>query len=182
MNNWYYYILKLKDGCYYVGITTEPSKRIHEHVYKDKKGAKWTKKHEVVDVLRIEYIGLTNSHYAKMIERQQTIAMMKKYGWKLVRGSDYCTVSEYIVREQLLVDIFERRVDAKIGELGDELVSGLYSRRKRAYFEYKGGSHICEMKDIKRFCKMNKVKKITKMEIYDDLTLREVFDCCGTGV
>ena len=67
-----------------------------------------------------------------------------------------------------------------MSELGDDLDKGLYSRRKRVYFEYKNGKHVCEMKDIKRYCQMNKVKKITKMEIYEDLTLREVFDCCSS--
>jgi|SRR5699024_3476468 len=178
VNNWYYYVLKLEDGCYYVGITTAPSKRIQQHVYKYKQGAAWTKKHEVVDVLRISYIGLTNSHYAKEIERQQTIAMMKKHGWRHVRGSDYCAVSEYIVREQLLIDVHESRVDAKISELGDELEKGLHSKRDRMYFEYESGSHICEVKEIARFCKMNRIKKITNTKRYMDLTLKEVFDMC----
>src|SRR5699024_10009978 len=111
--------------------------------------------------LKIQYIGLTNSHYAKEIERQQTINMMKRYGWKSVRGSDYCSVSEYLVREQLLIDIHESRVEANINELSDDLEKGLYSKRDRMYFEYENGYHICEIKEIARFCKMNRIKKIT---------------------
>src|SRR5699024_3741279 len=148
VNNWYYYVLKLEDECYYVGITTAPSKRIQQHTYKYKQGAAWTKRHEVVDVIKIRYIGLTNSHYAKEIEREQTIKAMKKYGWKSVRGSDCCAVSEYLVREQLLIDICEKRVEASMSDLGHELEKGLYSRRDRMYFEYEGGSHICELKEI----------------------------------
>lgn len=41
-DQWFLYILRCSDGTYYTGITTDPSRRLHEHNF-TKKGAKYTR-------------------------------------------------------------------------------------------------------------------------------------------
>ena len=175
MNNWYYYVLQLSDERFYVGITTDIAKRIYEHTYKTKQSAAYTKQFEVVDVAEIVYIGLTNSHYAKTIERQITIKYMQEKGWRCVRGSDYSCKSEHMTLEQLIYDIANKRIDTtreRLRVTQDDLNKVMYITKDRAILEHKHNIYIMNLKDVKRYCKMNKIKKLDHIEIYKDIDLK----------
>lgn len=179
MNNWYYYVLQLSDEHYYVGITTDIAKRIYEHTYKTKKSAAYTKQFEVVDVVEISYIGLTNSRYAKTIEREQTIKYMQEKGWRCVRGSDYSCTSEHLTLEQLIYDIHNKSIDTTrelLRVTQDDLNKVMYITKDRAIIEHKHNTYIINLKDVKRYCKMNKIKKLDHIEIFKDIDLKHFLD------
>lgn len=43
--DYYIYMLRCEDGSLYTGITTDPARRLAEHLKRDKKGAKYTHSH-----------------------------------------------------------------------------------------------------------------------------------------
>lgn len=179
MNNWYYYVLELADEHYYVGITTDIAKRIYEHTYKTKKSAAYTKTYDVKDVIEVHYIGLTNSHYAKDIEREQTIKYMELKGWRCVRGSDYSCKSEHMTLEQLIYDIHNKSIDTTrelLRVTTDDLNKVMYITKDRAILEHKSNTYIVNLKDVKRYCKMNKIKKLDHIEIFKDIDLKHFLD------
>jgi predicted GIY-YIG superfamily endonuclease len=69
------YVLKLRDGCWYVGATKDLNHRLKAH-FSDK-GAKWTRLHPPVSVEEV-LIGDR--------EKEITLAYRDKYGKALVRG------------------------------------------------------------------------------------------------
>ena len=79
---WGYHLL-LEDGNHYVGITKNWPQRISSHMRG--KGSSWTRLHPVIKVLGRWRIGA-----AKLWEKSKTLEMMKKYGWKKVRGYCWC--------------------------------------------------------------------------------------------
>lgn len=79
------YVLKLEDGCYYVGITMDLNKRLSQHWIGE--GAKWTKLHKPVSVERIIFPAEGDT-----IENDTTKAIMELYGKENVRGGSWCKV------------------------------------------------------------------------------------------
>lgn len=45
---YYTYMLRCADNSIYTGITSNLENRLHEHLYKNKNGAKYTKSHNVI--------------------------------------------------------------------------------------------------------------------------------------
>lgn len=72
------YVLKLEDDCYYVGITLNLNQRLAQHWTGS--GAKWTKLHKPIEVLRVVYQG----H-----EQDITNDMIALYGRDNVRGGNH---------------------------------------------------------------------------------------------
>lgn len=161
---------------YYIGITTDIANRIREHTYKEKKSATFTKKHEVVDVVEIKYIGLTNSNYAKKVEREVTIQYMEKYLWKNVRGSDYATSSEHLVLEKLIYDIHNNVIQTTTTKLqvsNSNLYKCLYIHKDRATMIHKKQKVRMNLKDVKAYCKYHKIKTIDSFKLYKDISLQD---------
>ncbi len=52
-NKSYVYILECSDGSYYTGITNNFKRRMEEHFYKKKQGAKYTKSHQAEKILMV---------------------------------------------------------------------------------------------------------------------------------
>ena len=77
------YILKLKQGKYYIGKSDDPHKRFIEHV--EGRGAYWTKKYEPLELERI----IENA--SPFDEDKYTKEYMAKYGIDKVRGGSYVT-------------------------------------------------------------------------------------------
>ena len=48
--SYYIYIVRCEDGTLYTGITTDPRRRMREHVLHRKAGAKYTKSHPVLSL------------------------------------------------------------------------------------------------------------------------------------
>jgi len=47
---WYVYLVECSDGSYYTGVTTDLTRRINEHNYSIKKGAKYTRSRRPVNL------------------------------------------------------------------------------------------------------------------------------------
>ena len=89
------YILKLKQGKYYVGKSINPLKRFQEHL--DGKGAVFTKKYQPLNIEKI-YENVCSYDEDKYVKKY-----MYKYGIDNVRGGSYCndTLTEY---EKILIN------------------------------------------------------------------------------
>ena len=48
--SYYIYIVRCEDGSHYTGITTDPHRRMREHVLHLASGAKYTKSHQVLSL------------------------------------------------------------------------------------------------------------------------------------
>lgn len=73
------YVLKLENGKYYVGESSNIERRIWEH--KNDNGSAWTKKYRVEKIMDI--LETTNNFH----ELAQTLEMIRLYGIDNVRGS-----------------------------------------------------------------------------------------------
>ncbi|MGM8141406.1 GIY-YIG nuclease family protein [Enterococcus italicus] len=176
INNWYYYVLQTTNNMFYIGITTDIANRIREHTYKEKKSAAFTKKHDVEQVVEIKYIGLTNSNYAKKIEREVTIQYMQEKGWKNVRGSDYATSSEHLTLEKLIYDIHNKTIQTTTSKLqvsNSDLYKCLYIHKDRATLIHKKQVVRINLKDVKAYCKYNNIKTIDSFKLYRDISLQD---------
>lgn len=103
------YVLKLEDGCYYVGQSVEVHKRIQLH--KVSKGAAWTKLHAPLALVECKRTWTSDRKSAETKENLLTLEMMKKYGWQKVRGGWFCQIDEESLQVNLhahgLFEIFE---------------------------------------------------------------------------
>ena len=91
------YVLKLEDNKYYVGQSTDTENRLKYHL-KGKLGSEWTKKYKPLEEIEKIETNFTEVTEAMFLENSITIHYMKKFGWKNVRGGDYCTLDEERLR------------------------------------------------------------------------------------
>lgn len=80
----YIYFLKLQANKFYIGKTTNPSKRLEDHELG--KGSTWTKKYnpiEIVDLVKTD---------DPFDEDKYTLKYMEKYGIDNVRGGSFTTI------------------------------------------------------------------------------------------
>ncbi|WP_405351582.1 GIY-YIG nuclease family protein [Nonlabens sp. Asnod3-H03] len=85
------YVLRLENEKYYVGQTTNVEERFKSHK-KGKLSSDWTKLNNPIDVIDVIETRFTEVSEAMFLENSITIEFMKKYGWKNVRGGDFCTL------------------------------------------------------------------------------------------
>lgn len=78
------YVLRLSDGKYYVGKSSNPVSRIAQHF--NSAGAEWTKLHPVVDV--VEVIENCDGYDEDKVTKQY----MGRYGIENVRGGSYSQI------------------------------------------------------------------------------------------
>ena len=87
------YVLKLRSGKWYVGISARGTERLYEHFCGY--GAKWTKLHKPVAVQSIEFIpGGKNA--ADEWERETTLSYMEDKGFENVRGAGWCHIEQRV--------------------------------------------------------------------------------------
>ena len=96
------YILKLKDGKYYVGESSDVNKRVWMH--QNDNGSAWTRRYSVEE--QIDPISKINN----FDELAQTLEMMRRYGIDNVRGSMFTkpfplNPSEKIMAAQLYCEL-----------------------------------------------------------------------------
>jgi hypothetical protein len=77
------YTLKLEQGKYYIGRTTQPKHRILNHFTDN--GSEWTKKYKPISVV-------SQIKGDEFDEEKYTLIAMDKYGVENVRGGSYCKV------------------------------------------------------------------------------------------
>lgn len=104
----YYYVLKLEQGKYYVGLTHNVSKRLKMH--KDGTGAEWTKLYEPIKLLTCKETGSYTYREAGQVEDQKTLELMGKYGRENVRGGRYCAVDQEVL-DQLMGKELCKKID-----------------------------------------------------------------------
>jgi predicted GIY-YIG superfamily endonuclease len=75
------YVLKLEDGCYYIGYTNYFQLRMNQHF--NRKGAKFTRLHPPIKILEV----FDNATPA--LEHVVTKRYIRKYGVARVRGGDW---------------------------------------------------------------------------------------------
>lgn len=129
------YILQLEGGCYYVGTTNTPYKRISQHF--NHNGSTWTKQHKPIEVIEV----IPNCD--KYDEDKYTKIYMDKYGVNNVRGGSYCTTKldkntlKHLDREKT----HSENKCYKCGETGhyadvcDEIKACMEDYEKYLYFE-----------------------------------------------
>lgn len=95
--HWWLYVLKLEQGKWYVGITSQtPEKRFKEHLGGRK--TRWTNKYPPVKVIDTKYLGELPYEDVKVYENKVTRMYMKKKGVNNVRGGDLTDTSSYKIR------------------------------------------------------------------------------------
>lgn len=104
----YIYVLELSGGYWYVGQTTDPDRRLKQHM-SGRRASEWTKKHPPVK--RTQLIRFVGTYaQGEYLEDQITLAQMRKHGDSKVRGGHFCVVDSkknaQLVKEYL---IHERR-------------------------------------------------------------------------
>jgi predicted GIY-YIG superfamily endonuclease len=97
------YVLKLENENYYVGQTKNIEKRLKFH-NKGKLGSDWTKLHSPIEIYKSKETPFTTVQDAIKLENLTTIWCMKKFGWKNVRGGDFCTLDENKLRFLLAIN------------------------------------------------------------------------------
>jgi len=80
------YVLRLENDNYYVGMSYNLNFRFAQHW--QGKGAKWTKLHKPLEVIRIIYPALEEN-----IENKITLEYIALYGADRVKGGSYCKIS-----------------------------------------------------------------------------------------
>lgn len=95
---WWLYVLRLTDGKYYVGITTQyPQKRFDQHD-SGFMAARWTKEHHPLQIIETRLLGFVAKEEAEETEQKRTREMMREHGLNNVRGGDLTDNDSYIVR------------------------------------------------------------------------------------
>ncbi|MFY7987664.1 MAG: GIY-YIG nuclease family protein [Flavobacterium sp.] len=97
------YILQLENDKFYVGQSKDTEYRLKLHV-KGKLSSEWTKLNRPIGFIKIIETDFTETSSAMQLENSITIDCMKKYGWRNVRGGDYCTLDEDKLRFLLSVN------------------------------------------------------------------------------
>jgi predicted GIY-YIG superfamily endonuclease len=95
MKNWWVYVLRLEEGKYYVGITSQtPEIRMQEHL-QHIRGANWTKLYPPIEIYYKEELGVIKKEDAEAIENLMTRKYMRQFGLNSARGGDLTKVEEY---------------------------------------------------------------------------------------
>jgi predicted GIY-YIG superfamily endonuclease len=95
VRHYHLYGLELEGGFYYVGMTTNPSRRFLQHC--DGTGARWTKLHKPTNLLETRDIGVCKHSTAIKAENLMVREYMQIYGMYKVRGGDLCYINPNMV-------------------------------------------------------------------------------------
>lgn len=94
MKHWFLYVLKLKQGRWYVGISTDVEKRFSQHK-SGFAGAAWTNKFKPIKVHDVQDLGFCDIEKAQLYEGRVTRKYMEQYGDNNVRGGDLTDAEDY---------------------------------------------------------------------------------------
>lgn len=87
---WSLYVLELENDKWYVGISSDLTKRLDQHRFG--KGAKWTQLYKPIRVAYTEDLGMIDYSVAAATETMRTKQAMRKYGTENVRGGSFCQI------------------------------------------------------------------------------------------
>lgn len=87
------YVLKLEFDKYYIGQSIDVENRIKAHI-KGKLSSEWTEKYNPIQEIEVIDTNFENISDAMFLENSITLKYMKEFGWRNVRGGDFCTLNE----------------------------------------------------------------------------------------
>ncbi len=125
------YTLLLENNKYYVGFTNRNVNiRFKEHLLGD--GSKWTRIHKPLQMINVIPGDL-------QIENKVTLQMMRKYGWKNVRGGSWCQVDLKYRPNNCIPGLVEGIFEDFLGDLGSEIYNESIYYQKFMYDKIIGG-------------------------------------------
>ena len=80
------------DRKFYIGKTSNYNKRLSEHF--NCQGSEWTKMYKPIKVIFVIEVTNQQDPMCTQTEDLFTQAFMLKYGWKNVRGGQYCQINK----------------------------------------------------------------------------------------
>ena len=86
------YVLKCKDGAFYVGYSANFDARMEEHA-SELGGSEWTREHTPLEV--VERHVVASEDEGKALEKRLTLQRMMEYGVNKVRGAGYTHTRAY---------------------------------------------------------------------------------------
>ena len=92
------YVLKLEDGCWYCGITSNLNKRLYQHW--NGEGAYFTRKHRPLELTETYIVPANYNTW----EHTKTLELMCRYGFYKVRGATW-VASGAMDKPAILADI-----------------------------------------------------------------------------
>lgn len=95
MKNWWLYVLKLEQGKYYVGVTSQDDPQVRIRQHGRFASAAWTRKYKPVETLELYEIGKMSYEQAQVIENKKTRELIKEFGLDNVRGGDLTYINKY---------------------------------------------------------------------------------------
>lgn len=105
-HHYWLYVLKLQQGKYYVGITSQtPEKRFQEHLHGRK--TYWTEKYPPLEIYDTKDLGNSTIEESRKFENIVTRRYMKERGINNVRGGNYTQTSDLIARFGIYYDALD---------------------------------------------------------------------------
>ncbi len=96
--HWWLYVLKLEQGKWYVGITSQAvESRFKQHM-SGFAAANWTRKYKPTEIHDTKDLGICDIEQAQQFEGKVTREYMTRYGDNNVRGGDLTDMDDYIRR------------------------------------------------------------------------------------
>lgn len=97
IKHFWLYVLKLEQGKYYVGITSQknPHDRVQQH-FNGFYSAQWVKKYKPVDLLEMLDLGNITKSHAEDLEQRRVHWYMKQMGYQHVRGGRLNYSGKYV--------------------------------------------------------------------------------------
>ena len=86
------FVLRLEGGKYFVGYSSNPETRIRRHFAG--KGAEWTALHKPLETITTRHLGFISESAAAQAADNATVALMRKAGWRNVRGGPWWSIDE----------------------------------------------------------------------------------------
>jgi putative endonuclease len=85
MKHWYVYILQCQDGSLYTGVTIDIERRLHEHNFDNRLGAKYTRARRPVFLqyrrcFASRAAACRHEHEIKAMKKQQKIQLIASQG------------------------------------------------------------------------------------------------------
>ncbi len=92
------YVLKLEQGKYYVGVTSQTLEARFKQHMNDFLGAEWTKLYKPIEFDQTKDLGVMTYERAEAFENKVTRRYIKTYGIENVRGGNLSYRGKYVSR------------------------------------------------------------------------------------
>ena len=117
------YVLKCKDGAFYVGYSANFDARMGEHA-SEFGGSEWTREHKPLEV--VERHEVANEDEGKALEKRLTLQHMMDYGVNKVRGAGYTHTRAYASSGlEAIVRSYAEAYDEDVDTVRDRFESAL---------------------------------------------------------